>query len=147
MQLIQSFLLQPQSNQVTLFQQRYEQEKSLQKLSSPKGKKQKNYMCSGVSSSYTALKRFCFTNRLPISGFRGGGQKGGERPLLRISTPYRPNGSSLWTIRDILCWFKTFKPTFKKIPKVPSAPLYTNFEGERSPKKPQIFGQNFPKHA
>ena len=61
-------------------------------------------------------------------GFRGGG---GGRPSLRDSTPCRPKGSPFDTFSEIHFW-----PTDPKIfLKAPLAPIYTNFEGERAPKK------------
>ena len=66
----------------------------------------------------------------------GGGGRGVGRPFLRYSTPCRPKGSPLWYfLRNPF-----FLPTDPKIfLKTPSAPIYTNFEGERAPKKCDFF--------
>ena len=73
-------------------------------------------------------------------GFRGGGR---FPPPLRDSTPCRPKGSPFDTFSEIHFW-----PTDPKFfLKAPSAPIYTNFEGERAPKKTLFFCQHFSKSA
>ena len=83
------------------------------------------------------------TNRGGCRG-GGGGERGGLRtPPLRDSNPCQLKGSPLWYFLKIHFW-----PTDPKIfLKAPSAPIYTNFEGERAPKKRVFFCLNFPKSA
>ena len=71
-------------------------------------------------------------------GFKGGG---GRTLLLRDSTPCRPRGSTLsYFLRH------PFLVTDTKIfLKAPLAPMYTNFEKERAPKKNAIFLSKFSK--
>ena len=77
-----------------------------------------------------------------IYGRRGGG--GGGRPPSGIRPPVDPKGPPPPdTFSEIHFW-----PTDPKIfLKAPLAPIYTNFEGERAPKKNAIFCQNFSKSA
>ena len=72
----------------------------------------------------------------------GGGGGGGGRSPLRDSTRCRPKGSPPFdTFSEIPFW-----PTDPKIVlKAPSAPIYTNFEGERAPKKRYFFVKIFQK--
>ena len=64
---------------------------------------------------------------------RGGG--GGGRPSSGIRPPADPKGPPFDTFSEIHFW-----PTDPKIfLKAPLAPIYTNFEGERAPKKNAIF--------
>ena len=76
-------------------------------------------------------------------GFRGGG--GGGRPPLfsGIRPPADPKGPPFNTFSEI-----HFCPTDPKIfLKAPLTPMYTNFEGERAPKKTRFFCQHFSKSA
>ena len=68
-------------------------------------------------------------------GWGGGGGGGGRLSPLRDSTPCRPKGPPFDTFSDIYFW-----PTDPKIfLKEPLAQIYTNFEGERAPKKRDFF--------
>ena len=68
-------------------------------------------------------------------GWGGGGGYGGRPSPLRDSTPCRPKGPPFDTFSDIYFW-----PTDPKIfLKEPLAQIYTNFEGERAPKKRDFF--------
>ena len=67
--------------------------------------------------------------------------QGWTPPPLRDSTPCRPERSPLCTILRYPCLVANPENFLK----VPMAPKYTNFEGERAQKKKQFFGQNFPK--
>ena len=74
-------------------------------------------------------------------GFRGGGRTppspSGIRP------PADPKGPPFDTFSEIHFW-----PTDPKIfLKAPLAPICTNFEGERAPKKKRFFCQSFSKSA
>ena len=73
-------------------------------------------------------------------GFRGGGGRGGaDAPSSGIRPPADPKGPPFDTFSEIHFW-----PTDPKIfLKAPLAPMYTNFEGERAPKKNAIFLSNF----
>ena len=71
----------------------------------------------------------------------GGG--GGGRPPSGIRPPADPKGPPFDTFSEIHFW-RTDPKIFLK---APLAPIYTNFEGEREPKKTQIFCQNFSKSA
>ena len=63
------------------------------------------------------------------------------RPLSGIRTPANPKGPPFGTFKEIHLW-----PTDPKIfLKAPLAPIYTNFEGERAPKKRVFFVRNFQK--
>ena len=73
----------------------------------------------------------------------GGGGGVGRTPFFKDSTPCRPKGSPFDTFSEIQFW-STDPKIFLK---TPSAPIYTNFEGERAPKKTQFFCQNFSKSA
>ena len=79
-------------------------------------------------------------------GFRGegGGGGGGGRFLYSgIRPPADPKGPPFDTFSEIHFW-----PTEPKIfLKASLPPIYTNFEGERAPKKTRFFGQNFSKSA
>ena len=78
-------------------------------------------------------------------GFRGGGGRGGADapPPSGIRPPADPKGPPFDTFSEIHFW-----PTDSKIfLKAPLAPIYTNFEGERAPKKTLFFCQNFSKSA
>ena len=68
---------------------------------------------------------------------RGGG---GGRPFLSgIRPPADPKGPPFDTFSEIHFW-----PTDPKIfLKAPMAPIYTNFEGERAPKKTPFFFVKF----
>ena len=65
------------------------------------------------------------------------GSSSGFRP------PADPKGPPFDTFSEIHFW-RTDPKSFLK---APLAPIYTNFEGERTPKKTQFFGQNFSKSA
>ena len=81
------------------------------------------------------------TNNTARGGFRGGGAD--ASPPLRDSTPRRPKGSPFVTFSEIHFW-----PTDPKIfLKATSAPIYTNFKGERAPKKRDFFVKKCPKTA
>ena len=70
-------------------------------------------------------------------GFRGGG--GGTPSPSGIRPPADPKGPPFDTFSRIHFW-----PTEPKIfLKAPLAPIYTNFEGERAPKKNAIFLSKF----
>ena len=95
-----------------------------------------------------ALRLFEFAEQFMMDtrgGFRGGGAGGGGRtpPLSGIRPPADPKGPPFDTFSEIHFW-----PTDPKIfLKAPLAPIHTNFEGERAPKKTRIFCQNFSKSA
>ena len=76
-------------------------------------------------------------------GFRGGGAVGADAPPSGIRPPADPKGPPFDTFSEIHFW-RTDPKIFLK---APSAPIYTNFEGERAPKKTQFFCQNFSKSA
>ena len=69
----------------------------------------------------------------------GGGGGGRPPPPQGFETLYRPKGSPFDTFSEIHFW-----PTDPKIfLKASLAPIYTNFEGERAPKKNAIFLSKF----
>ena len=71
-------------------------------------------------------------------GFRGGGA---DAPPSGIRPPADPKGPPFDTFSEIHFW-----PTDPKIfLKAPLAPIYTNFEGERAPKKRDFFVKIFQK--
>ena len=73
----------------------------------------------------------------------GGGGAVGRTPFSGIRPPADPKGPPFDTFSEIYFW-----PIDPKIfLKTPSAPIYTNFEGERVPKKMRFFCQNFSKSA
>ena len=78
------------------------------------------------------LFNFCFLISFSVlirGGFRGGG--GADAPPSGIRPPPDPKGPPFDTFSEIRFW-----PTDPKIfLKAPSAPIYTNFEGVRAPKK------------
>ena len=76
-------------------------------------------------------------------GFRGGGRGGADAPLSGIRPPADPKGPPFDTFSEIHFW-RTDPKIFLK---APLAPIYTNFEGERAPKKTKFFCQNFSKSA
>ena len=76
---------------------------------------------------------------LSRGGFRGGGAAGGGG----IRPPADPKGPPFDTFSEIHFW-QTDPKIFLK---APSAPIYSNFEGERAPKKRDFFCQNFSKTA
>ena len=70
-------------------------------------------------------------------GFRGGGGGGGRTPPPSgIRPPADPKGPPFDTFSEIHFW-RTDPKIFLK------APIYTNFEGERAPKKNAIFLSKF----
>ena len=74
---------------------------------------------------------------------RGGFWGGGDAHPSGIRPPADPKGPPFDTFSEIHFW-----PTDPKIfLKAPLAPIYTNFEGERAPKKNAIFCQHFSKSA
>ena len=76
----------------------------------------------------------------PRGGFRGG--RGGGRlptPLSGIRPPADPKGPPFDTFSEIHFWATDPKIFLR----APSAPIYTNFEGERAPKKNAIFWSTF----
>ena len=74
-------------------------------------------------------------------GFRGGGGGGADAPPSGIRPPADPKGPPFDTFSEIHFW-----PTDPKIfLKAPLAPIYTNFEGERAPKKRDFFVKIFQK--
>ena len=73
----------------------------------------------------------------------GVGAGGGRPPPSGIRSPADPKGPPFDTFSEIHFW-----PTDPKIfLKAPWAPIFTNFEGERAPKKTRFFCQNFSKSA
>ena len=80
-------------------------------------------------------------------GFRGGGGGGGggaDAPSPSgIRPPADPKGPPFDTFSEIHFW-QTDPKIFLK---APLAPIYTNFEGDRAPKKRDFFCQNFSKSA
>ena len=75
----------------------------------------------------------------------GGGFRAGRTPPLPsgIRPPADPKGPPFDTFSEIPFW-----PTDpKSFLKAPLAPIYTNFEGERAPKKTLFFCQQFSKSA
>ena len=77
---------------------------------------------------------------MPGGGDRG---RGADAPSSGIRPPADPKGPPFDTFSDIHFW--RIDP--KIFLKAPLAPIYTNFEGERAPKKTQFFCQNFSKSA
>ena len=76
-------------------------------------------------------------------GFKGGGAGGGGGRFSPsgIRPPADPKGPPFDTFSEIHFW-----PTDPKIfLKAPLAPIYTNFEGERAPKKTRFFVEIFQK--
>ena len=66
-----------------------------------------------------------------------------DAPSSGIRLPADPKGPPFDTFSVIHFW-----PTDPKILlKAPLAPIYTNFEGERAPKKTRFFCQSFSKSA
>ena len=80
------------------------------------------------------------------AGLGGGGAGGGgvdAPPSSGFRPPADPKGLPFDTFSEIHFW-----PTDPKIfLKAPLAPIYTNFEGERAPKKNAFFCQIFSKIA
>ena len=70
-------------------------------------------------------------------GLRGGG--GADAPLSGIRPPADPKGPPFDTLSEIHFW-RTDPKIFLK---APLAPINTNFEGERAPKKNAIFLSTF----
>ena len=66
---------------------------------------------------------------------------GGGRPPLGIRPPADPKGPPFDTFSEIHFW-RTDPKIFLK---APLAPIYTNFEGERAPKKHIFFVKIFQK--
>ena len=78
------------------------------------------------------------------AGLGGGGAGGVDAPPSSgFRPPADPKGLPFDTFSEIHFW-----PTDPKIfLKAPLAPIYTNFEGERAPKKKRIFLSNFFKNC
>ena len=77
------------------------------------------------------------------TGAEIGGGRGVAYPPSWIRPPVDPKGPPFDNFSEIHFW-----PTDPKIfLKAPSALIYTNFEGERAPKKTQFFCQKFSKSA
>ena len=74
-------------------------------------------------------------------GFRVGGGGGGADASSGIRPPADPKGTPFDTFSEIHFW-RTDPKIFLK---APSAPIYTNFEGERAPKKRNFFAKIFQK--
>ena len=97
-------------------------------------------------SSSALMDRFrkiteIFEGVVPGADLGGGGC--GRLSFSGIRPPADPKGPPFGTFSEIHFW-----PTGPKIfLKAPLAPIYTNFEGERAPKKTRSFCQNFPKIA
>ena len=72
-------------------------------------------------------------------GFRGG--RGADALPSGIRPPADPKGTPFDTFSEIHFW-RTDPKIFLK---APSAPIYTNFEGERAPKKRNFFAKIFQK--
>ena len=71
----------------------------------------------------------------------GGGAGVADAPSSGIRPPADPKGPPFDTFSEIHFW-----PTDPKIfLKAPLAPIYTNFEGERAPKKTRFFVKIFQK--
>ena len=84
----------------------------------------------------TAINWYCAQGRI-------GGGGGWTPPPPQGFELCQPKGSPFDTFSEIHFW-----PTDPKIfLKAPLAPIYTNFEGERAPKKRDFFCQNFSKIA
>ena len=96
------------------------------------------------------LKKFSFSIKLKNfigmsrGGFRKGrGGGGADAPSSGTRPPADPKGPPFDTFLEI-----HFRPTDPKMfLKAPMAPIYTNFEGERAPKKTRFLCQNFSKSA
>ena len=72
-----------------------------------------------------------------------GGGGGADASPSGIRPPADPKGPPFDTFSEIHFW-----PTDPKyFLKAPMAPIYTNFKGERAPKKTRFFCQNFSKSA
>ena len=83
-------------------------------------------------------------NHLNSGADLGGGGRGGDASSPSgIRPPADPKGPPFDTFSEIHFWLTDPKIFLK----APSAPIYTNFEGERAPKKTQFFCQNFSKSA
>ena len=97
-------------------------------------------------SSVYFLSRASKCNFLTITAYTGadlggGGRGGGRLSPSGIRPPADPKGPPFDTFSEIHFW-----PTDPKIfLKAPSAPIYTNFEGERAPKKRDFFVNIFQK--
>ena len=74
------------------------------------------------------------------SGGCGAGAGANDLSYLRNRPPADPKGPLFSDIHFVLRSLKCFL-------KVPLAPIFTNFEGEARAKKPQLFGQSFPKRG
>ena len=92
----------------------------------------------------TTIKGFESINFKAGADLRGAGGGGGRTPLPSgIRPPADPKGPPFDTFSEIHFW-----PIDAKLfLKAPLAPIYTNFEGERAPKKTRFFCQNFSKSA
>ena len=96
----------------------------------------KYYLGGGEGRGYCVCVCVCVCR----GGFRGAG--GGRPPPSGIRPPADPKGPPFDTFSEIHFW-----PTDPKIfLKAPLAPIYTNFEGERAPKKRffDCFFKNLP---
>ena len=71
----------------------------------------------------------------------GSGGGGADAPPSGIRPPADPKGPPFDTFSEIHFW-RTDPKIFLK---APLAPIYTNFEGERAPKKTKFFVKNFQK--
>ena len=76
-------------------------------------------------------------------GEGGGGGGADAPPPSGIRPPADPKGPPFDIFSEIHFW-RTDPKIFLK---APSVPIYTNFEGQRAPKKTQFFCQNFSKSA
>ena len=74
-----------------------------------------------------------------LGGGGGGGGVSGRPPPSGIRPPADPKGPPFDTFSEIHFW-RTDPKIFLK---APLAPIYTNFEGERAPKKNAIFLSKF----
>ena len=81
-----------------------------------------------------------FEKNMPRPGADlGGGRGGGRPPPSGIPPPADPKGPPFDTFSEIHFWLTDPKIFLK----APSAPIHTNFEGERAPKKKRDFLSKF----
>ena len=99
----------------------------------------KNTAINRSSYSLTNMKDMCSYTGADLGG-RGGGR---PPPPSGIRPPADPKGPPFDTFSEIHFW-RTDPKIFLK---APLAPIYTNFEGERAPKKTKFFCKNVSKSA
>ena len=100
-----------------------------------------NYFLSILHIDNVRIFRMQPTKDVIRGGFRGRFGGPADAPPSGIRPPADPKGPPFDTFSEIHFW-----PTDPKIfLKAPLAPIYTNFEGERAPKKRDFFVKIFQK--